>query len=53
MWKGTAETLKSSPTAVVESARKTTGSHGGRCAMAPAISESFVEPAMPYITEKP
>src|SRR4051794_31744498 len=53
MWNGTAEILKSRPTDVVLNARKTIGSHGGRCAMAPAISESFVEPAIPYITEKP
>ena len=31
MWKGTAEILKSSPTETVVSARKTIGSHAGRC----------------------
>src|SRR5215472_5724756 len=53
MWKGTAEILKSRPTAVVVSAKKTTGSQAGRCAMASAILISLVEPARPYITEKP
>src|SRR5215470_10865470 len=53
MWKGAAETLKSRPTAVVVSARKTTGSQAGRCAISAAISERFVERAMPYITENP
>src|SRR6266480_3189478 len=38
MWKGAAEILNSSPTLVVVSARKTTGSHAGRCAMAAATS---------------
>src|ERR1035438_2687071 len=53
MWKGTAEILKSSPMAVVAIARNTTGSHAGRAWIAAAMSESRVDPAMPYITEKP
>ena len=50
---GAAEILKSRPTAVVAIARKTTGSHGGRCSILIAISESWVEPAIPYINENP
>ena len=53
MWKGTAEILNSSPTEVVMTASTTTGSHGDRAAMAAATSASLVEPAMPYISEKP
>ncbi len=53
MWKGATEILNSKPTAVVASARKTIGSQAGRASMAARMSKSFVEPAMPYITEKP
>src|ERR1039458_10070142 len=53
MWKGAAEILNSNPTRVVARARKTTGSDGGREAIAAAISSSLVECAMPYSTEKP
>src|SRR5262249_12479842 len=53
MWNGAAEILNSRPTAVVVSARKTTGSHAGRCAISAAMSDRLVERAIPYITEKP
>src|SRR5262245_5460616 len=44
MWKGAAEILNSSPTALVVMARKTNGSHASRAAMAFATSVSRVEP---------
>ncbi len=53
MWNGAAEILKSSPMEVVAIARNTTGSHAGRAWMAVTISDSLVDPAIPYITEKP
>src|SRR5437763_16926627 len=51
IWNGAAEILNSSPTAVVVSAKKTTGSHAGRCAIASAILDNLVDPASPYIIE--
>ncbi len=53
MWNGTAEILNISPTAVVASARKTSGSHSPRPASAIAISRNRVDPLRPYITENP
>src|SRR5690348_5658664 len=53
MWNGAAEILNSRPTAVVAIARKTTGSQTSRAEMAAATSASRVEPARPYIIEKP
>src|SRR3954452_17284364 len=53
IWNGTAEILNNRPTAVVPIARKTTGSHAVRCEIAAWMSASLVDPAIPYITEKP
>ena len=53
MWNGAAEILNSSPTAVVASARNTTGSQAGRAAIAGGDVGQLVEPAIPYMIEKP
>src|ERR1035437_6861544 len=53
IWNGAAAILNSSPTDVVTSARNTIGSQRVFDAIACAMSTSLVDPAMPYITEKP
>ena len=53
MWNGAAEILNSNPTEVVVMARKTIGSHAERALMAASMTERFVDPAIPYMIEKP
>src|SRR5208282_1751091 len=53
MWNGTAAILKKSPAETVTSESSTSGSPGGRVAYACAMRARFVDPAMPYISEKP
>src|SRR6185503_19810460 len=53
IWKGAAEILNSRPTAVVATARNTSGSQASRAAKAAVTSASRVDPARPYMIEKP